>query len=252
MKNPPIPKGYVLLVQHAIQGHPESPCLWEKHINNILQEVGFKSTTHERCIYQTKIKNHQVLFLRQVDNFAVTSNDPSIANTDIAQIRAKLHVPLNHLGVIAKFNGIDVLQMRSHIKISCQTYLDKVLDGHKWQERQPGVDPIPMQNDSVYQAAIKIAIPPSDPGKQKELHDAHFNYRQVIGEVIYAITMCRPNISFVVIKLSQYSANPAEIHYKAARQLMKYLALTKNQGITYWQQQLLSILPATQSDPCIS
>ena len=75
-----------------------------------------------------------------------------------------------------------------------------------------------MHNDSVYQvASIKTAIPPSDPGKQKKLHDAHFNYRQVIGEAIYAMTTCLPDISFAVIKMSQYSANPAEIHYKVAR-----------------------------------
>ena len=64
--------------------------------------------------------------------------------------------------------------------------------------------------------------------------------------------VCRPDISFAVIKLSQYSANPEEIHYKAARQLMKYLALTKAQGITYWRQQLLPTLPHTQNDPCVS
>ena len=131
LKRPPIPNGYVLPVQHAIQGHPESPRLWEKHINNILQEIGFKSTTHKHCIYQTKIKHQQVLFLCQVDDFAVASKYPTIAKEIIARIGNKLQVPLNHLGVIAKFNGIDVLQTRSHIKISCQTYLDKVLDTHK-------------------------------------------------------------------------------------------------------------------------
>lgn len=29
LKKPPIPKGYIILVQHTIQGHPESPHLWE-------------------------------------------------------------------------------------------------------------------------------------------------------------------------------------------------------------------------------
>ena len=109
----------------AIQGHPESPRLWENHINNILQEIGFKSTTHKRCIYQTKIKHQQVLYLCQVDDFAVASKDPTIAKDIIAKIGNKLQVPLNYLGVIATFNEIDVLQTRGQIKISCQTYLDK-------------------------------------------------------------------------------------------------------------------------------
>ena len=34
--NAPIPPGYVLPVQHALQGHPESPRLWETHIHTIL------------------------------------------------------------------------------------------------------------------------------------------------------------------------------------------------------------------------
>ena len=106
------------------------------------------------------------------------------------RIGARLQIPLNHLGVIAKFNGINVLQTRGHIKISFQTYLDKVLDIHKWQEREPGLNPIPMRNDTVYQTAIETVIPPADPGKQKELRDAHFNYRQVIGEAIYAMVTC--------------------------------------------------------------
>ena len=84
-----------------------------------------------------------------------------------------------------------------------------------------------MCNASVFQSALETAILPADPGKQKELHDAHFKYRQIIGEDIHAMATFTADISFAVIKLSQYLANPAEIHYKATRQLMKYLALTK-------------------------
>uniref|UniRef100_A0A7S4EK56 Uncharacterized protein n=1 Tax=Pseudo-nitzschia australis TaxID=44445 RepID=A0A7S4EK56_9STRA len=37
---------HVLPVQHALQGHPESGCLWEEHINKILSgpELNFKPT----------------------------------------------------------------------------------------------------------------------------------------------------------------------------------------------------------------
>ena len=33
---------------------------------------------------------------------------------------------------------------------------------------------------------------------------------------------------------------------------MKYLALTKTRGVTYWRQNLLPSLPHTTHDPCIS
>ena len=50
-----------------------------------------------------------------------------------------------------------------------------------------------------------------------------FNYHQVIGELIYAMTTCQPDISFPLIKLSQYSNNPARAHYEAAANIMYYL-----------------------------
>jgi len=42
---PPIPKDCnAVRVHKAIQGHPESPRLWEKHIDRILREMGFNPT----------------------------------------------------------------------------------------------------------------------------------------------------------------------------------------------------------------
>jgi len=41
-----------------------------------------------------------------------------------------------------------------------------------------------------------------------------FNYRQVIGEVIFPMMKCRPEIAPHAIKLSQYMENPGAEHYK--------------------------------------
>ena len=47
-----IPPGYVISVLKAMQGHPESPRLWEKHIHGILTNgLHFKNTIHEPCLY---------------------------------------------------------------------------------------------------------------------------------------------------------------------------------------------------------
>ena len=243
----PIPEGWVLPVKHAIQGHPESPRLWEQHINKILKSMGFRNTTHERNIYSNTIDDKKVLFLRQVDDFAVACKDEAICKSVIEAIGKQLTVPLHLLGRITKFNGVDITQTRDYIKISCQTYIDKVLDNHQWQEKISQHNPIPMRDDSKYQTELETATPPTIE-EATALKNEHFNYRQAIGEAIYAMVTCRPDISYAVIKLSQYSINPAAIHYKALRHLFRYLALTKARGIHYWRNQPNTMLQNTPPD----
>jgi hypothetical protein len=250
--NDPIPEGYVLPVNHALQGHPEAPRLWEKHIVQILDKLGFESTTHEKCIYQMTVNNEKVLFLRQVDNFAVACRDPAISKEIIRQVGAQLQVPLNDLGTLTKFNGVDILQTRDYIKVSGESFLKKVLQHHGWDDSTEQHNPIPMRNDTAYQAQLEAATLPSTPEERLKLHNDNFNYRQAIGEAIYAMTVARPDIAYAVIKLSQYSNNPAKIHYQAVRHLFKYLALTKARGIHYWRKHPVPDLPVIAAEPCVS
>jgi hypothetical protein len=70
-----------------------------------------------------------------------------------------------------------------------------------------------------------------------------FSYRQAIGELIFAMTICRLDISPAVIKLSQYSEAPAKCHYQAARAIFAYLYATKHDGIYYWRPAPRDELP---------
>ena len=85
---PPIPKGHVLPVQGALQGHPESPRLWAQLIDKIILQLNLKPCTHEPCLYYTDNYNNTgktVLFLRQVDDFAVSVEDEQTAKQVILE-----------------------------------------------------------------------------------------------------------------------------------------------------------------------
>ena len=69
----PAPLGSVLRVNRAIQGHPESARLWEKHIDTLLREKGLIPSKHEPCLYSGTYKGHHILLLRQVDDFAISA-----------------------------------------------------------------------------------------------------------------------------------------------------------------------------------
>ena len=61
LRNEPIPADCnVVRVHNAIQGHPESPRLWEKHIDKILRELGMVPATHEPCLYSGYFQDTKV------------------------------------------------------------------------------------------------------------------------------------------------------------------------------------------------
>jgi hypothetical protein len=56
-------------------------------------------------------------------------------------------------------------------------------------------------------------------------------YRQAIGSLMWAAVATRPDIAFAVSLLSQFLENPGEIHWQAAKRVMKYLKGTKDKRL---------------------
>ena len=244
---PPIPEGYVMRVQKALQGHPESPRLWATLIHNILtKELGLVSTTHEQCLYQGTFKGKEVLFLRQVDDFACGAADDDTTSALISAINKRMKIEIKDLGILDRYNGVDIKQTAHYIKLSCEVYIDKVIKGHEWitEDMHTSRFPLPMDAESKFSRQMEEAKAPEDYKEQIKLQvEMGIHYRQVIGELLYAMVTCRPDISYPVVKLSQYSITPAKEHYEAAKQLLLYLKATKTDGIYYWRPEPHKSLP---------
>jgi len=108
-----------------MQGHPESPHLWEKHANAILQDLDLTPTIHEPCLYSGKINGNQIIFKRQVDDFAIAALAKKTANIFLDMIDNHLTIPLKIQGLLDMFNGINISQTSHYIKIDCLTYINK-------------------------------------------------------------------------------------------------------------------------------
>ena len=113
-----------------MQGHPESPRLWEKHANAILREIGLTPTVHEPCLYSGIIIDNCVLLKRQVDEFSIAAPDAKTADIHLDLIDDKLKIPVKRQGYLDMYNGIDVHQTRHNIKISVASFIDKVFVKH--------------------------------------------------------------------------------------------------------------------------
>ena len=245
-----LPLHFVLPVKRALQGHPEAPRAWATKIDGILQsKLKLKPTTHENCLYHGIHKGKEILFLRQVDDFAVGCSDDAICKEIIDLINQEMTIEIKDLGIITRFNGLDITQTSQYIKVSNATYIQKIINEHPsmFDGFLPHSIPIPNMEDKQYVRKLETATPPSSQEASLKLQvEMNFNYRQAIGELIFAMTTCRPDISFPLIKLSQYSQNPAKEHYEGVVRIFQYLKATINRGIYFWRPTSNSMFPPGQ------
>nr|GEV67737.1 zinc finger, CCHC-type [Tanacetum cinerariifolium] len=78
---------------------------------------------------------------------------------------------------------------------------------------------------------------PMDTSKKLMLNNgqaiSQLEYSRVIGSLIYAMTCTRPNIAFVVGKLSRYTSKPGTQHWQAIQRVLKYLKKTMDYSLIY-------------------
>jgi len=244
---PPFPTGWVCKVNYALQGHPEAPRLWEKHIHKIIKNIEFKATHHEPCLYSITYKQEYILFLRQVDDFAIATTIASTANEIINLIDGFLRIQIKSLGILQMFNGIDVVQSRYYIKLHCGTYLYKTLKNLDWLITNGAphkTSPVPFSGDHNFTKSLDTTPSPQTEKEQLALSkEMGIHYRQVLGLFMWPMIKVRPYYSFHITKLSQGMANPNKPQYQAIRTVGDYLAHTINGGLYFWRDKPREDLP---------
>ena len=223
--HPPIPVGYVIPIRKNLQGHPEAPRQWSCHIDSILQEYNFVPTVHAPCLYRAIISNENVLFFRQVDDFAIATNDLLLYTHICDALDSKLLVPMKRQGLLTHYNGIDIIQTSNFITTHCGTYIRKLLQNHAWMDMKPSKLPMPADNNHI-KALDTILCPTTEQAEHLALETSYFRYWGAIGELIWAMTTCHPDSAFASVKLSQSNSRPAELHYHGLKHAIRYLYTT--------------------------
>ena len=124
------------------------------------------------------------------------------------------------LGEPSKIIGIEITRMPEYLKISQGKYIDNLLRKEKMAEANPVGMPLDPN--------VKIGPNPehNEPNRSN-------SYAKLLGELQYVANATRPDISYAVNKLASYTANPSLEHYGSLKRILRYLAGTKDYGITY-------------------
>ena len=62
---------------------------------------------------------------------------------------------------------------------------------------------------------------------------SQLKYFKIIGSLMYLMNCTRPDIAYAISKLSRYTSNPGEDHWKAIIQVLRYLRFTRDHGLNF-------------------
>ena len=128
---------------------------------------------------------------------------------------------MKDLGIARKFLGMDIEYGEDgQIKVHVASYLEDVLERHGLLDCNPVSTPM-LNTEKLVPAIDSDAL--ADRAE----------YQQIVGEVMFAGLVARPDIMCAISKLSQFGTNPTSTHLQAAKHLLRYLKGTIRLGITY-------------------
>ena len=129
----------------------------------------------------------------------------------------KAKFKMKDLGMINHFLGIHIVQKEKSVELDQSVYLHKLLEKYGIQDCKPHT--ICEQKPTVTYSKL--------PNRSTR------RYREIVGSLIYAMVCTRPDLNWVVTKLSQHLENPDASDWVMLDQMLRYIQGTKNQKLTY-------------------
>lgn len=202
---------HVCKLVKALYGLKQAPRAWFDRLRNTLLAWGFQSSKCDVSLFFLKTSTLTVFVLVYVDDILVTGNDPTYLSQFISKLNQMFS--LKDLEALSYFLGIEVQRTSHGMYLNQEKYITNLLK--KFNMSTCATVPTPMVTGRKFSASD--CKPMENP----------YVYRQAIGSLQY-LTTTRPDIAFSVNKLSQFLAQPTDIHFQGVKQIFRFLKGTKH------------------------
>jgi transposase InsO family protein len=206
---------WVCQLDRSLYGLKQSPRQWNHELHTALIDLGLTNSAYDPTLY-FQLKGGKLIgaLTTHVDDLAIVG-EPSFVGSLISSLGQRFKIgadeDLHHFLSLKITRNVDdrtVFINQSH-------YIDEIgerfLHGDYLNVATP--------SDVNFKTLRKRLS--SDPASSGP-------YNQLIGSLLWVSQCSRPDVAFVVNKLSQYLRDPSEAHWQAARRVLNYLLSTKD------------------------
>jgi histone deacetylase 1/2 len=200
---------HVCRLKKALYGLKQAPRAWYQELRNFVCSLGFTNSLADTSVF-VYINDIQIVYcLVYVDDIIVTGSSDALVMAFITALsrRFSLKDPTD----LVYFLGIEATRTSQGLHLMQHKYVYDLLSRMKMLDAKPVSTPMATHPKLSLYSGIAL----DEPGE----------YRTVIGSLQY-LAFTRPDIAYAVNRLSQFMHRPTDIHWQAAKRVLRYLAGT--------------------------
>ena len=203
----------------ALYGLKQASRCWYQQICKVFAKFGYTHCIVECCTFFKWVDNDVIIVVIVVDDLTLASSSKTLLLQSKGELKSEFEI--SDMGEIHWLLGVEVKQNRDAqtVTLSQKAYIDAICSWYHLEDARPA--PTPME------ARVLLNQPATD-----EL-DSNWPYKEIIGSLMYAATLTRPDIAFATSALAQFMQSPTRIHWEAAKRVARYLKSTRDLELTY-------------------
>lgn len=204
-----LPPNAVCRLQKSLYGLKQASRQWFLKFRAVLLQLGFQQSNSDHTLFIRNDRSSGIytVVLVYVDDIVIASNN----DNDVDQLKEDLSkaFKLRDLGPLKYFLGLEIARSSKGISVCQRKYTLGLLEDSGFLACKPSQIPMDLN--------AKLCSDSAEP-----LFDDPASYRRLVGRLMY-LTITRPDITFAVNKLCQYTSAPKNSHLQVALKVLHYL-----------------------------
>lgn len=213
---------HVCKLRKALYGLRQSPLVWNTLLTSKLVESGYVQLQNEPCLFLRQGGDGLVLLAIYVDDITIAAK--TLLGIESAKAMLSSHFEMTDLGEVGTILGLAVEKGASgaEYRVNQDHYVKDLVYKARLEDARSHKTPMELGLSLLSREESEPAAPQTA-------------YRSIVGGLMYAATLTRPDICFATNVVSRFMSDPSLTHLKAAKRVLQYLKTQPKFAITYRQ-----------------
>ena len=223
----------VCKLNKSIYGLKQTAKNWYESLANLLIKNGFQRSRNDYCLFVRKEEDGTFSYILLWVDDIITAGEHNVVNAIKSLLEKSFK--MDDRGELHWFQGMRILRSEDKITVDQEKYIENLIEQFNMTNCKPKATP----------GEVNLKLVKNN--GEHQLVDTKL-YRSLVGSLLCIGKQTTPDILNVVNQLSRFFEKPDTTHWKAAKDVLRYLKGTINLRLTFIKNSSMKLVGDANAD----